>query len=79
MLCHGDGNISWKASGFGDVPVNALPGGRTAKEEILYVGRAKINGQMTPGKIAPSQHALLIPFDGTEIALSKYEILVQKP
>ncbi|XP_052872525.1 natterin-3-like [Anopheles cruzii] len=76
VLC--GGNVSWQQSGFGQVPPNAVLGGRTSGGEPLYIGRAHHNGSLTPGKVHPSHSALYIPYGGSELNMKNYEILVEK-
>ncbi len=59
VLC-GSG-FQWVQDRDGKVPSNAVVGGKTAKGENLYVGRAKVNGVLTCGKIQPSHGSLYIP------------------
>jgi hypothetical protein len=75
VLCNG--NVQWVHSGHGHVLPNAVPGGRTASGETLYIGRASYAGATTPGKIHPSHGNLYIPYNGGEVAIGTYEILVE--
>jgi Protein of unknown function (DUF3421) len=54
-----------------------LLAGRTASGETLYVGRAWHMGALTPGKIQPSHGNLYIPYNGGEVALATYELLIE--
>lgn len=75
VLC--GGNLSWVESGHGAVPPNAVPAGTTSAGEMLYIGRTPFQGTITPGKVHPSNGCLYIPFNGDEIAIKTYEILVE--
>lgn len=75
MLCNG--NTQWVHSGHGQVLPNAVPGGRTSSGETLYIGRAWHAGALTPGKIHPSHGNLYIPYNGGEVAVGTYEILIE--
>lgn len=75
VLCNG--NVQWVQSGHGQVIPNAVPGGRTSNGETLYIGRAWHGGALTPGKIHPSHQNLYLPFNGGEIAVGTYEILIE--
>jgi len=75
VLCNG--NTQWVHSGQGHVLPNAVPGGRTANGEILYIGRAWHSGSLTPGKIHPSHGNLYIAFNGGEVPFQTYEILIE--
>lgn len=76
VLC--GGNVSWVPSSFGNVPHNAVSGGRTSSGEPLYVGRAHWQGSLTVGKVQPSHQALYIPYGGSEIPIkNNYEVLIE--
>lgn len=75
ILC--GGNLSWVPSGHGAVPPNAVRGGQTASGETLYIGRAPLEGSLTPGKIHPSNGCLYVPFGGAEVSFPTYEVLVE--
>ena len=75
VLCHG--NVQWVHSSNGQVIRNAVAGGRTEYGEILYIGRGRHAGALTVGKIQQSHGCLYISFDGSEVALRSYEILIQ--
>lgn len=68
--------FKWVPSSHGQVPPEALPAGRTATGEELYIGRAFYMNSLTPGKIHRSHHCMYIPFAGNEISLHAYEVLV---
>jgi Protein of unknown function (DUF3421) len=69
-------NVKWIQAADGAIPENAVPGGRTAKGETLYIGRVQHKGSIVPGKIHPSNKVLYIPYDGAELNFSSYEQLV---
>lgn len=75
VLCNG--NIQWVQSSHGQVLPNAVAAGRTSSGETLYVGRAWHMGALTPGKIHPSHGNLYIPYNGGEVAVGTYEILIE--
>lgn len=75
VLCNG--NVQWVHSGHGAVMPNAVPGGRTNTGETLYIGRAWHAGALTPGKIHPSHGNLYIPYNGGEVAIGTYEVLIE--
>ncbi|XP_023032978.1 uncharacterized protein LOC26529673 [Drosophila willistoni] len=68
----------WVASGDGLVPDDAVYTGRTSSGELLYVGRAVYKNTMTVGKVHPSNGCLFLSFDGEEISVESYEVLVRK-
>uniref|UniRef100_A0A336MS45 CSON006343 protein n=1 Tax=Culicoides sonorensis TaxID=179676 RepID=A0A336MS45_CULSO len=71
----GDG-FSWVGSSNGHVPENSVIAGHTSNGEPLYIGRARHAGSLTPGKIQKSHGCLYIPFDGSEVSIRTYEVLV---
>lgn len=75
VLCNG--NVQWVHSGHGAHVPNAIPAGRTSSGETLYVGRAWHAGSLTPGKVHPSHGNLYIPYNGGEVAIGSYEVLVE--
>ncbi|KAI4459296.1 hypothetical protein MML48_6g00016043 [Holotrichia oblita] len=74
VLC--EQRFDWQPCSGGNIPSNAVIGGRTADGELLYVGRAYHEGSHTVGKVHPSHGSCYIPFDGEEVAYQDYEILV---
>uniref|UniRef100_A0A1L8DCM8 Uncharacterized protein n=1 Tax=Nyssomyia neivai TaxID=330878 RepID=A0A1L8DCM8_9DIPT len=72
------GDFVWEFAVNGEVPPGAVEGGQTADGEKLYIGRCLHNGTQTPGKVQPSHECLYIPFDGEEVRVSSYEVLVIK-
>jgi hypothetical protein len=75
VLCNP--RVQWVHSGHGQVHPQAIAGGRTTSGETLYVGRGWHAGALTPGKIHPSHGNLYIPYNGGEVALGTYEILIE--
>ncbi|RVE53551.1 hypothetical protein evm_001692 [Chilo suppressalis] len=75
VCCAQPDRIRWVEGRNGTVPPNAVPGGRTSTGETLYIGRAKEQGSLTPGKIHPSHKTLYISFGGDEIPHPIYEVL----
>ncbi|CAG9812069.1 unnamed protein product [Chironomus riparius] len=72
-----DGNYAWVEDSNGNVPPNAVIGGRTADGESLYVARAKHLYLTIPGKIHPSHKCAYVPCDWKEHAKKTYEVLVR--
>lgn len=79
VLCCDDESLRWEPSSLGRFHANAIPGGRTAVGETLYIGRAWHNGALTPGKIHSSHKVVYIPYGGLEFGKDTYEILVSQP
>ncbi|XP_075986769.1 uncharacterized protein LOC142983668 [Anticarsia gemmatalis] len=75
VLCAKPENLRWVPASNGSVPPGAIPGGRTANGETLYIGRARYQLSVTPGKVHPSHHSCYIAFGGTEVAHKMYDVL----
>ena len=58
----------------GEVPPNAVPGG--IDNEQLFVGRARHEGALLPGKIVPSHGVCYVPWGGGEHGKQEYEVRV---
>ncbi|XP_045767902.1 annexin A7-like isoform X1 [Maniola jurtina] len=76
VCCARPDRVRWVENRDGVVPPNAIVGGNTAAGEPLYIGRAREQGSLTPGKVHPSHGAMYVSFAGKEIAHKHYEILV---
>ncbi|KAH9372031.1 hypothetical protein HPB48_000851 [Haemaphysalis longicornis] len=70
-------NYSWIRMGGCVMPRNAIPSGRSACGELIYIGRHVHKGEMTPGKIIPSHRCIYIPYLGKEVRYRDFEILIQ--
>ncbi|XP_032523538.2 uncharacterized protein LOC116774867 [Danaus plexippus] len=75
VLCAKPDNLRWVPSSNGSVPSSAIPGGKTSSGETLYVGRARHQLSITPGKVHPSHKACYIGFGGAEVAHTLYDVL----
>lgn len=75
VLCAKPETLRWVPASNGNVPPSAIPGGRTASGETLYVGRARYQLSVTPGKVHPSHNSCYIAFAGTEVAHKMYDVL----
>ncbi|XP_061704892.1 uncharacterized protein LOC133516136 [Cydia pomonella] len=75
VCCARPERIRWVPSRDGAVPPNAAVAGNTAAGEPLYVGRAKHEGSLTPGKVHPSHKNMYISYGGKEIPHNTYEVL----
>ncbi|XP_068623625.1 uncharacterized protein [Battus philenor] len=75
VCCARPERVRWIECNEGNIPPNAIVGGNTASGEPLYIGRAKEQGSLTPGKVHPSHRAMYMSFAGKEIAHKVYEIL----
>ncbi|CAG9581151.1 unnamed protein product [Danaus chrysippus] len=72
-----DSTNNWVKASNGDVPANAVVGGRTIIGEPLYVGRVYYLNTITPGKIQRSEGVCYIPFNGDELHFPEYEVLLE--
>ncbi|XP_059610669.1 natterin-3 isoform X2 [Phlebotomus argentipes] len=72
------GDFVWEFAMNGEVPEGAVEVGQTVDGEKLYMGRCIYNGTQTPGKLQASHGCLYIPFDGEEVSVTEYEVLVIK-
>lgn len=70
-------NYQWVRMGGCVMPRNAIPAGRGATGELIYIGRHVHKGELTPGKVIPSQRCIYIPYLGKEIRYRDFEILIQ--
>lgn len=72
------GEFVWEYAANGEIPRNAIVIGKTIDGENLYMGRCLYEGTQTPGKVQASHGCLYIPFNGEEISVTDYEVLVLK-
>ncbi|CAL7941812.1 unnamed protein product [Xylocopa violacea] len=70
-------DFHWIHAREGYVPPHAVEAGTTVNGEMLYVGRAYHHGVPCVGKVHRSHGVLYIPFEGREIGVREYEVLVQ--
>ncbi|XP_047025859.1 uncharacterized protein LOC124634355 [Helicoverpa zea] len=75
VMCAAPDRVRWMDCHDGNIPQNAIVAGNTSSGEPLYVGRAKEQGSLTPGKVHPSHKVLYISFAGKEVPHKYYEIL----
>lgn len=69
--------LAWAPASGGNIPRNAVVGGRdnTARED-LFIGRVILGNEAVPGKVVRSHNVLYIAYNGKEIPHSNYEVLV---
>lgn len=60
----------------GQVPPGAQPHGREGDGTQLFVARANFSGGVHPGKIRFDFHGAFISFNGKEVLVPNYEVLV---
>jgi hypothetical protein len=70
--------ITWAGAKNGYIPQNAVEGGKE-NGQILYIARANYMGGIHPGKIRKGWDHCCISFDGKEVQLNNYEVLVYMP
>lgn len=68
--------MKWQPASNGQIPSGAVPGGKTASGETLYIGRVRYEGSIVLGKIHPSHGAVYVPYGGLEVKFTDYEQLV---
>ncbi|XP_026474975.1 uncharacterized protein LOC113378634 isoform X1 [Ctenocephalides felis] len=68
------GSACWVDASNGEVPPNALSGGKDGDEE-LFVGRARHEGALLPGKIVPSHGVCYVAWGGGEHGVQEYQVL----
>jgi hypothetical protein len=66
------GTASWVPSQGGEIPPNAVKGGHDSED--LYVGRARHEGALIPGKIVPSHGVCYVSWGGQEHGKNEYEV-----
>ncbi|KAL0851409.1 hypothetical protein ABMA28_007219 [Loxostege sticticalis] len=70
-------NAQWVHTKEDDIPQNAFIAGYSeVRREPLYIGRAMHLGHLLTGKVHTLYKSCYLPFDGNEIAVTSYEILV---
>ncbi|KAK8784109.1 hypothetical protein V5799_009529 [Amblyomma americanum] len=67
--------IMWVRSDGGNVPNNAVPGGKDGGEKT-YIGRAEHKGDLIPAKVVASHGCCYVSYAGGEHRYENYEILV---
>lgn len=67
---------SWVKASNGTIPSGALKAGNEANGSPLFIARATYGNGIHLGKIGYGVGAAYIPWDGREIAVKDYEVLV---
>uniref|UniRef100_A0A2M3ZM60 Putative farnesoic acid o-methyltransferase-like protein n=1 Tax=Anopheles braziliensis TaxID=58242 RepID=A0A2M3ZM60_9DIPT len=68
------GKFVWTS--LGNIPSNALPAGKTANGEVLYICRVAYNGMQLLGKAQKSLERCFVGHEGVEHKFYRYEIYV---
>lgn len=74
VLC--TGNFLWEAASNGQIPEDAVEIGHMVNGEKLYSARCLYEGSQTPGRLQRTHGCLYIAFNGAEISVNEYEVLV---
>lgn len=73
-----DCSNSWESASNGQVPLNAVVGGRDASGETYFIGRVRHDEHhLIPGKVQPSHNCIYYPHHG-EKRQNTYEVLVNR-
>jgi len=72
-------NVAWQSVHGGCIPPSAVVMGYTADGEKLFMGRAFHDGTLTPGKLQPSHKSLYIPYNGEEVPVDEFEVMIYRP
>ena len=70
------GPQKWVEAKNGEIPLDAVSAGKEADGNPLFVARADFAEGLHIGKVSPRFGAALIPFDGKENSVQKYEVLI---
>lgn len=69
-------NFEWKPALNGKIPASAFPAGYSEdRHEPLFIGRAKYQGHVIPGKVQMTHKVCYIPFKGREVAVIQFDVL----
>lgn len=66
---------TWNPAAGGEIPADAFEGGQDINGENLYIGRARHEEALIPGKLVPSHNVVYVPWSGAEHAKNEYEVL----
>lgn len=70
-------NAIWVKTRSNLIPPNAFVGGTSeVMNEPLYIGRAMIDNNLISGKVHTRYHLCYLPYNGREVEVVEYEILV---
>ena len=74
----GGSYLDWVSASYGEVPKDAIQGGEQTDGQKLYIGRAYYNGSMIVGKVHSGHKCLYVSFEGKEVPIHDYEVLVSR-
>nr|XP_034301055.1 natterin-3-like [Crassostrea gigas] len=66
----------WASTTGNTIPDNAIRAGYDINKKALFIARAVVSGEMTPGKCGTHLEGAHIPFAGKEHIIQNYEVLV---
>ncbi|KAL1508232.1 hypothetical protein AB1Y20_004349 [Prymnesium parvum] len=67
--------LYWRPAEHGDVPDDALPVGKEAEGDPLFLARAAIEGGVHPGKLCRALGSCRLGYGGTEHCAPRYAVL----
>ncbi|MDR2601270.1 MAG: DUF3421 domain-containing protein [Spirochaetaceae bacterium] len=70
--------INWVKASNGNIPDGAIPVGKEADGKPLYIARANYKNGVHIGKVRKEFGAANIPYGGSEVKVTDYEVLVFK-
>ncbi|XP_075992380.1 natterin-4-like [Anticarsia gemmatalis] len=71
-----NGPNRWVPCSGTNIPCNAVAGGMEENNTTMYIGRARIDGSLTVGKVHSSYGCIYLSYGGLEHRFNEYEILV---
>lgn len=66
----------WVSTTGNTIPDNAIRAGYDINKKALFIARAVVSGEMTPGKCGTHLEGAYIPDGGKENVVQHYEVLV---
>jgi hypothetical protein len=69
--------FAWVPASNGQVPAEAITSGTSTSHEPLYIGRARLAGSVTPGRIDRRNGCIYFPYRGAEQSAKSYDVLVK--
>lgn len=76
MYGQSTGSPVWVEATVDTLPDDAFVGGTDTDGETLFVGRARHEGALIPGKVAKSHGVCFVAWGGGEHGKSEFEVLV---
>ncbi|KAG9086773.1 hypothetical protein FRC06_002880 [Ceratobasidium sp. 370] len=74
------GPVAWVLTHGNQIPKGAFVGGQESDGTPLYIARTFFENGIHPGKVSPNfKKGAIIGYDGEEVELENYEILVANP